>query len=235
MLIVALLVLVFLFFFIFTKKDDVYKIKIQEFDFSNLCASQSERAPRIIPTREYDGTMHDVMRNKNKNVFLHCKQVFDSYLWTKYGKRVENIINKYNIPRSENEDVVFRMASTPHKILTHFDCVPRYTMMLRGDKEFLLFKMDGIDDEVQFLKDVQHENMQGIIGVLEKNKIQYNKFTLHEGECFYLEPGMYHYIENNAKNDYTILVNIDYPNLQDGALQQKWLSMWQNGVWIDAS
>lgn len=231
-----IVVLVFLFFlFSCLIKRRVHKIKIQEFDFSNLCASDGEVAPRVIPTREYYGTFDDIVHNKNKNVFLQCKQVFDGTLEKKYGHQVESVRRKYNIPRTDSEDVLFRMASTPHKILAHFDCMPRYTMMLRGHKDFLLFKLDGVRDEVQFLKDVQYENMQGLVSVLEKNKIPYNKFTLHEGECFYLEPGMYHYIENNTKNDYTILANIDYPDLQDGTLQQKWLSMWQNGVWIGPS
>lgn len=223
--------LVFLFFFIFTKRR-VHKIKIEEFDFSNLCAANTEVAPRVIPKREYYGRLDDIMHNKNKNVFLQCKQVFDGVLEKKYGHQVESIRHKYNIPHRDNEDVLFRMASTPHKILAHFDCMPRYTMMLRGHKDFLLFKLDGVGDEVQFLKDVQYENMQGLIDVLEKNKIPYKKFRLHEGECFYLEPGMYHYIENNTENDYTILANIDYPDLQDGSLQDKWLYMWQDGLWI---
>lgn len=206
------------------------QVKIQEFHFSNLCAHARETAPRIIPVREYMGTFRDIRKNKNDDIFLQCKKVFDPYLYKKYGSQVQKIRDKYNIPQRDGEDIILRVASTPHRILAHFDCTPRYVMMLRGEKEFLLFKCDG--DEVKFLKDVQHENMLGLMRVLETRGMPYKKFTLKEGECFFLEPGMYHYIENNTKNDHTILVNIDYPNLQDYTLQKKWLSMWQDGVWI---
>jgi len=205
-------------------------VKIQEFHFSNLCASTHETAPRIIPVREYMGTLRDIRKNKNDDIFLQCRSVFDPYLHKKYGAQVQKIRDKYNIPHQEGEKLIFRMASTPHRILSHFDCMPRYIMMLRGEKEFLLFKPGG--DEVQFLKDVQYEKMSGLIGVLETRGIPYKKFTLKEGECFLLEPAMYHYIENNTKNDHTILVNIDYPHLQDPVLQNKWSSMWEDGVWI---
>lgn len=225
-----LLLTIVIIFILWSSKESA--IKIQEFHFSNLCSNTFETAPRIIPVREYVGTLSDIRKNKNDDIFLQCKSVFDPYLYKKYGSRVQRIRDKYNIPQKECEEVIFRMASTPHRILAHFDCTPRYTMMLRGEKDFLLFKLDSVSDEVQFLKDVQHEKMSGLVSVLEKNKIQYNKFTLREGECFFLEPGMYHYIENNSKNNHTILVNIDYPDLQEPALQTKWLSMWQGGVWI---
>jgi len=223
-----LLFLIVIVFILWPSKEP--PVKIQEFQFSNLCASTHETAPRIIPVREYMGTLRDIRKNKNDDIFLQCKSIFDPYLHKKYGAQVQKIRDKYNIQHQDGEDVIFRMASTPHRILAHFDCTPRYTMMLRGEKEFLLFKPGG--DEVQFLKDVQHERMSGLVSVLETRGIPYKKFTLKEGQCFFLEPGMYHYIENNTKNDHTILVNIDYPDLQDPVLQNKWLSMWRGGVWI---
>ena len=51
--------------------------------------------------------------------------------------------------------------------------------------------------------------------------------VVDEGDLFHINPGDYHYIENNTVGDYTIAINLDYETSND--LLSVWDYMWKNG------
>ena len=60
-----------------------------------------------------------------------------------------------------------------------------------------------------------------------ENDIDSNYHLLNEGDLFHINPGDYHYIENNTVGDYTIAINLDYETSND--VSSVWDYMWKNG------
>ena len=85
---------------------------------------------------------------------------------------------------------------------------------------------------------VLHVNYSDMIGgaaigvnrlhtALLKNGIDSKYHLLKEGDFFHVNPGDYHYIENNTSGDYTIAINLDYEISSD--VLSNWEYMWKNG------
>ena len=211
-------------YFIKVKQKEKYKIEI--YDLNNLY-DDSEVAPRIIPIRHELNDLDYIINNKDRNLYLQCRKPFDENLQSEYGKLVDDLVKKHKLgaPRS----CVFRMGSTPHRVLAHFDAVDRYIYIVRGQKETLIFRLDhlGVDEQVNFLHDVKDLRMKDLIEYLKQNDINSNYHLLKEGDLFHINPGDYHYIENNTVGDYTIAINLDYENSND--VSSVWDYMWKNG------
>jgi len=210
----------------FLKLNGREKYKIEIYDLNNLY-DNSEVAPRIIPIRHELNDLDYIINNKDRNLYLQCRKQFDEYLQRKYGKLVNDLVKKYKLETPSY--CVFRMGSTPHRVLADFDAVDRYIYMVRGQKETLIFRLDhlGVDEQVNFLHDVKDMHMKDLIKHLKQNNIEYKYSVLNEGDLFHINPGDYHYIENNTSGDYTIAINLDY-EISDDVLSV-WDYMWKNG------
>jgi hypothetical protein len=218
-----LLIGLILYFLILNRKE---RYKIEIYDLNNLY-DDSEIAPRIIPIRRELNDLDCITNNKDKNLYLQCRKEFDEDLKNKYGKLVDDLVKKYKLETPSYS--VFRMGSTPHRVLAHFDAVDRYIYMVRGQKETLIFRLDhlDVDEQVNFLHEVKDLKMGDLIKHLNKNGIDSKYHLLKEGDFFHINPGDYHYIENNTSGDYTIAINLDYEISSD--VLSNWEYMWKNG------
>jgi hypothetical protein len=218
-----LLICLILYFLILNRKE---RYKIEIYDLNNLY-DDSEVAPRIIPIRRELNDLDCITNNKDRNLYLQCRKEFDEDLKNKYGKLVDDLVKKYKLETPSYS--VFRMGSTPHRVLAHFDAVDRYIYMVRGQKETLIFRLDHlhVDEQVNFLHEVKDLKMGDLIKHLNKNGIDSKYHLLKEGDFFHVNPGDYHYIENNTSGDYTIAINLDYEISSD--VLSNWEYMWKNG------
>ena len=218
-----LLICLILYFLILNRKE---RYKIEIYDLNNLY-DDSEVAPRIIPIRRELNDLDCITNNKDRNLYLQCRKEFDEDLKNKYGKLVDDLVKKYKLETPSYS--VFRMGSTPHRVLAHFDAVDRYIYMVRGQKETLIFRLDhlDVDEQVNFLHEVKDLKMGDLIKHLNKNGIDSKYHLLKEGDFFHINPGDYHYIENNTSGDYTIAINLDYEISSD--VLSNWEYMWKNG------
>ena len=74
--------------------------------------------------------------------------------------------------------------------------------------------------------------MKELTNYLKQNDIDSKYHLLKEGDIFHINPGDYHYIENNTVGDYTIAINIDYEISSD--VLSDWEYMWKDGGdWVD--
>jgi len=219
-----IILLCIILYFIKAKQGEKFKIEI--YDLNNLY-DDSEVAPRIIPIRHEFNDLDYIINNKNRNIYLQYRKQFDENLQNKYGKLVDDLLKKHKLEAPNY--CVFRMGSTPHRVLAHFDAVDRYIYILRGQKETLIFRLDhlGVDEQVNFLHDVKDLRMKDLIEYLKQNNIDYKYSVLDEGDLFHINPGDYHYIENNTVGDYTIAINLDYETSND--VLSVWDYMWKNG------
>ena len=74
------------------------------------------------------------------------------------------------------------------------------------------------------------EEVVGQLNVLKYKGIHFKHITIKSGDVVHIQPGMYHYIENNTVNDYTIMLNIDYVRTND--YEKRWDKMWKGAEWI---
>ena len=125
-----LLICVILYFLKINGKE---KYKIEIYDLNNLY-DDSEVAPRIIPIRRELNDLDSIINNKDRNLYLQCRKEFDEDLKNKYGKLVDDLVKKYKLETPNYS--VFRMGSTPHRVLAHFDAVDRYIYIVRGQRKF---------------------------------------------------------------------------------------------------
>lgn len=223
-----LLICVILYFLTLNGKE---KYKIEIYDLNNLY-DDSEVAPRIIPIRRELNDLDCIINNKDRNLYIQCRKEFDKHLKNKYGKLVDDLVKRHNLETPSYS--VFRMGSTPHRVLAHFDAVDRYIYIVKGQKEVLLFRLDhlDVDNQVNFLHDVKDLKMGDLIKYLNKNGIDSKYSVLNEGDFFHINPGDYHYIENNTVGDYTIAINLDYEISSD--VLRDWEYMWKNGGdWVN--
>jgi len=210
----------------FIKLKQKEKIKIEIYDLNKLY-DDSEVAPRIIPIRHEFNDLDSIINNTDRNLYLQCRKPFDEDLKDKYGKLVDDLLKKHNLETPSY--CVFRMGSTPHRVLAHFDAVDRYIYIVRGQKETLIFRLDdlNVDEQVNFLHEVKDMRMKELIKYLKQNDIDSNYHVLKEGDLFHINPGDYHYIENNTIGDHTIAINLDYET--DDYTLGNWEYMWKNG------
>jgi oxalate decarboxylase/phosphoglucose isomerase-like protein (cupin superfamily) len=73
--------------------------------------------------------------------------------------------------------------------------------------------------------------MDSLKMILKDKGIHFKHVIVKEGDMVHIPPGMYHYIENNTVNDYTIMLNIDY-DINNNDYEKIWDSMWKNAEWI---
>lgn len=219
-----IILLCIILYFIKIKQKEKFKIEI--YDLNNLY-DDSEVAPRIIPIRHEFNDLDYIINNTDRNLYLQCRRPFDEDLKNKYGKLVDDLVKKHNLETPSY--CVFRMGSTPHRVLAHFDAVDRYIYIVRGQKETLIFRLDhlGVDEQVNFLHDVKDLRMKDLRKHLKQNDIDSNYRVLKEGDLFHINPGDYHYIENNTMGDHTIAINLDYEISND--VLTSWDYMWKNG------
>jgi len=88
---------------------------------------------------------------------LEYKTVFDEKLNREYDDIIFGFCKKYNLDYKNIDTKVFRISSTPHRILAHFDCPNRYLIMIRGTKHMLLFNLDkyNTEEQIKFLKEIK--------------------------------------------------------------------------------
>jgi hypothetical protein len=210
----------------FIKVKQKEKIKIEIYDLNNLYDG-SEVAPRIIPIRHEFNNLDSIINNNDANLYLQYRKPFDKKLKNKYGKLVDDLVKEHNLETPSY--CVFRMGSTPHRVLAHFDAVDRYIYMVHGQKETLIFRLDdlNLDEQVNFLHTVKDLRMNELINHLNESNIDSKYSVLKEGDLFHINPGDYHYIENNTIGDYTIAINLDYNT--DNYTLDNWEYMWKNG------
>jgi hypothetical protein len=217
------LLCIILYFIKFKQKE---KFKIEIYDLNKLY-DDSEVAPRIIPIRYEFNDLDYIINNVDRNLYLQCRKPFDKDLKNKYGKLVDDLVERHNLKTPSY--CVFRIGSTPHRVLAHFDAVDRYIYIVHGQKETLIFRLDNlnVDEQVTFLHEVKDMRMNELISYLNENNIDSKYHVLKEGDIFHINPGDYHYIENNTIGDHTIAINIDYET--DDYTLGNWEHMWKNG------
>ena len=224
MLVLTLILLsLFVLFFLY-RNNDTYNIEV--YDLNNLY-DNSENAPRIIPFKKYKGSLNSVTNNKNNGLYFQCRQHFNKILNEKYGHLIDNVLTDMNLPN--NETRVFRMGSTPHRILAHFDSLDRYIVMVDGYKDILTFRLDHYSgqEQIDFLHAVKNMRMNGLQNELKRRSVKYSYDKINSGDVFHIEPGLYHYIENDTMGGYTTCLNIDYEI--NTKYENLWNYMWKNG------
>jgi len=226
-----LLVFIFIFILLYCKLNS--KIKINVFDLENLDYPSSELAPRSRPQKHVYGTLDDIKKHNSQNTYLEYKTVFDEKLNREYDDIIFGFCKKYNLDYKNIDTKVFRISSTPHRILAHFDCTNRYLIMIRGTKHMLLFNLDkyNTEEQIKFLKEIKKNKMDSLKMILKDKGIHFKHVIVKEGDMVHIPPGMYHYIENNTVNDYTIMLNIDY-DINNNDYEKIWDNMWKNAEWI---
>jgi len=231
---VLTILLVFIFICILLYRKSNSKIKINVFDLENLDYPSSEVAPRSRPQKFIYGTHDDIKKHNSQNTYLEYKTVFDEKLNQEYDNIINNVCEKYNLDKKISNKI-FRISSTPHRILAHFDCDDRYLIMIRGTKHILLFNLDkySTEDQVRFLFEIKNIKMDKLKNILKDKGIDFKHITIKSGDVVHIQPGMYHYIENNTLNDYTIMLNIDYRRTND--YEKRWDDMWKGAEWIESN
>ena len=84
---------------------------------------------------------------------------------------------------------------------------------------------------MELLHAVTAERMKGLKRRLDLHGIAHRSTLLRAGDVFFMPGGTYHYIENNDVGDYTVLLNIDYPDVE--AFTDTWDYLWNGAVWMD--
>ena len=227
---VILIVLIFICILLYRKSKS--KIKISVFDLENLDYPSSEVAPRSRPQKFIYGTLDDIKKHNSQNTYLEYKTVFDEKLNRDYDNIINGVCEKYNLDKKISNKI-FRISSTPHRILSHFDCDDRYLIMIRGTKDMLLFNLDtySTEEQIIFLHEIKNIKMDNLKNVLKDKGIHFKHITIKSGDVVHIQPGMYHYIENNTVNDYTIMLNIDYDR-NNNDYEKRWDNMWKGAEWI---
>ena len=225
MIVIVAIILLFILYLLYKK---YYAIEIEVYNLNKLYGD-GENAPRSMYEHKIWGTYDTIKNNKDCSRYLQCRSLFNDSHHKKYGHIIHDVVERHNL--REPDTTVFRMNSTPQRILAHFDATDRYLIMVHGYKDILLFRMDNFSDEEQitFLHDVKDLKMKGLKKVLKNKSIEFDEKRIHPGDVVHLTPGLYHYIENNEINKYTILLNIDYET--DTVYEKLWDKMWENGVW----
>ena len=229
---VLTILLVFIFICILLYRKSKSKIKISVFDLENLDYPSSEVAPRSRPQKHVYGTLDDIKKHNSRNTYLEYKTVFDEKLNRDYDNIINSVCEKYNLDKKISNKI-FRISSTPHRILAHFDCDDRYLIMIRGTKDMLLFNLDtySTEEQIRFLHEIKNIKMDNLKNVLKDKGIHFKHITIKSGDVVHIQPGMYHYIENNTVNDYTIMLNIDYDR-NNNDYEKRWDNMWKGAEWI---
>ena len=227
---VILIVLIFICILLYRKSKS--KIKISVFDLENLDYPSSEVAPRSRPQKFIYGTLDDIKKHNSQNTYLEYKTVFDEKLNREYDNIIHSVCEKYNLDKKISNKI-FRISSTPHRILAHFDCDDRYLIMIRGTKDVLLFNLDtySTEEQIIFLHEIKNIKMGNLKNLLKDKGIHFKYITIKSGDVVHIPPGMYHYIENNTVNDYTIMLNIDYDR-NNNDYEKRWDNMWKGAEWI---
>ena len=224
-----MVIIILILFCILILYKKYYEIEIEVYELNNLY-DNTEIAPRSMMTTKIKGTLEDIKNNKDTSMYLQYRTRFNRSLRIKYGDIVQNVIKTYNLPQPD--ETIFRLNSTPQRILAHFDAVDRYLIMVRGYKDILLFRLDEytLDEQIAFLHHVKNYKMKDLKRELTHRKIACTQKRIVPGDVLHLTPGLYHYIENNEINKYTILLNIDYDI--DSHYNDNWNIMWANGIWL---
>ena len=146
---------------------------------------------------------------------------------------VRNILDTFHMDGGY-ASVILRISTTPHRVLSHFDCGERFILMLNGTKEILTYRLTHLPvrNQVEFLHHVRDMHLHHLMRHLQVRNIAYEKRTLRPGSKFFIPPGMYHFVENNyATSGLTVMINVDYR--EDETLHHSWDQMWRYGTWID--
>ena len=225
MIFIITILLLFILYFLYKK---YYTIEIEVYNMKKLYGD-GENAPRSMYEYKIKGTYDTIKNNKDCSRYLQYRSVFNDSHHKKYGHIIRDVVERYNL--REPLKTIFRINSTPQRILAHFDADDRYLIIIHGYKDILLFRMDNFTDEEQitFLHYVKDLKMEGLKKVLTSKNIDFEEKRIYPGDVVHLTPGLYHYIENNEINKHTILLNIDYET--DPVYEKLWLKMWENGVW----
>lgn len=226
-MVILVIVLLFCIWVLYKK---YYDIEIEVYDLHNLYTDK-ELAPRSVATRKMKGSLNMIKNNRDYSRYLQYRTIFDSSLHEKYETFIQNILEQYNL--SKPDTIVFRINSTPQRILAHFDADDRYLILLEGYKDVLLFRLDEytVEDQVSFLHKVKDFDMDGIKGELSSRKIPFTQRRLTPGDVLHITPGLYHYVENKELGGYTTAINLDYHH-SDPTLDETWSTMWSNARWF---
>jgi hypothetical protein len=226
-MVILIIVLLFCIWILYKK---YYDIEIEEYDLKALY-DDMELAPRSIHSRMFKGNIGMIKNNRDYSKYLQYRTIFDSSLHEKYETFIQNILEQYNLPKPD--DMVFRINSTPQRILAHFDADNRYLILLEGYKDVLLFRLDEftVEDQVSFLHEIKDFDMDGIKGELSSRKIPFTQRRLTPGDVLHITPGLYHYVENKELGGYTTAINLDYHH-NDPVLDETWEKMWSNARWF---
>lgn len=112
--------------------------------------------------------MIPVMKQENK--FLQQKIKFDSNNNLLLNILLRTLIWKWKMKNIDT--YVLRVATTPHRILSHFDCRYAYLLMLYGRKHVVTFKLDeySLKEQEAFLKTIKYMNVKQLVTYLKKKK-----------------------------------------------------------------
>ena len=83
----------------------------------------------------------------------------------------------------------------------------------------------SLEDKIKFLHDVKDLKMNELIVKLKETNIPFTLNSLASNDILHIPPGMFHYVECNTSNDYTIILNVDYAN-EDAELGRQWDELW---------
>lgn len=185
--------------------------------------------------QEFNDMIH-VMKQENK--FLQQKIKFDSN-----HNLLLNILLRIFIWKWKMKNIdtyVLRVATTPHRILSHFDCRYSYLLMLYGRKHVVTFKLDeySLEEQEAFLKTIKYMNVEQLVTYFKKIKMKHKHSIISTNNCLFLEPLEYHYIESINDTEYTILLNMDLNPANDALCDQcdeQFDKQYQNIDWYSSS
>lgn len=227
MVIITFIILFCICIWILYKK--YYDIDIEVYKLNSLY-NNTEVAPRSIASTKIKGNLDTIKQNNDYSRYLQYRTPFKELHHRKYDSIIDAIVKDKNLEPPDNR--LFRINSTPQRILTHFDATDRYLIMLEGYKDVLLFRIDDYTphEQVSLLHELKDFDIEGIKTKLDSIKVPFTQKRLTPGDVLHIPPGLYHYVENKELGGYTTSLNFEYNKKYNhwGAL---WDKMWSNAKW----
>ena len=140
---------------------------------------------------------------------------------------IQTINNEYTagLPPSE---LIIRMSTNPWSFHSHFDCLNNYAVQIYGQKDILLWKLQGwgVTQQKELLRKLSQLNNAEAIKLLKINNIPYKRWQTQPGDLFYIPQGWYHKIESINTTPLSILLNYNthsnYKKQCNNVFKQLW-------------
>lgn len=202
---------------------------IAYFDGENRSAPNDSPGtyPRMVKKFPIEGILtHVHSDNTDKLRLQYITHLYDDnteiahYFAENAIRTIKTIMKKYKIHSKEIRDVNVDIHTNPWKFRTRFNCVDRWSVVLNGTKEILLFNIkrpskqdthlhSHINNIKNILTQISESDLSEAQNYLNGCGIKSQHVTLHETDLLYIPAGVFYMETSNLNKPHTVTLNLD--------------------------